>query len=424
VGKPKTFREQEVVVRITTVLRKLVSVTGLFVTGFAFTEDGLVVDVRPRWRRPRCGHCGRIAPGYDRLPARHWRHLTLGRLILWLRYGPRRVACTACGVKSEAVPWAEPESRFTGDFEELTAYLAQITDQSAVARLLQIDWRTVGTIVRRVVARRLDPERLRGLRRIGIDEFSYRKRHQYLTVVVDHDRQRVVWAGEGRSGQALRQFFTLLGSEAAAALETVTMDMAAGYEKVVRELAPQAEVVFDRFHVQKLASEALDELRRQVVRDVGGAEAGRAVKRSRWALLKNPWNLTLHQRQKLAEIQVTNRPLYRGYLLKESLAAALDYRQPKRAREALTAWLAWASRSRLAPFQRVARTIRDHLEGILAYIGERLTNGLVEGTNGKIRMVARRAYGFHSAPALIGMIYLCCGGITLEPPLPQPTTLP
>ena len=382
------------------------------------------MEVRPSWRRPRCGRCGQPAAGYDRLAPRDWRHLTLGRLILWLRYAPRRVACTSCGVKSEAVPWAEPESRFTRDFEEMAAYLAQITDRSAVARLLQIDWRTVGTMISRVVSRRLDPDRLAGLRHIGIDEFGYRKRHRYLTVVVDHDRRRVVWVGEGKSGDTLRRFFAELGPIGTAALEVVTMDLAGGYQSVVRELAPQARIVFDRFHVQRLASQALDELRRTIVRELGGCDASRAIKRSRWALLKNPWDLTGNQRQKLSEIQVTNRPLYRGYLLKEALAKAMDYRQPKRAREALQDWLTWAARCRLRPFQRVARTIRQHFEGIMAYFEERYTNGLTEGINGKVRMITRRAFGFHSAHALIGMIYLCCGGITLHPPLPQPTSCP
>ena len=404
--------------RVTTLLKKLLDVTRLLVTGGEFTGVGLVVDVRPRWRKARCGQCGRQAPVYDHRKARLWRHLSLGRTRLWLRYAPRRVHCKTCGVISEGVPWAHPGSRFTASFEELCAYLAQTTDKTSVTRLLGIDWRTVGAIVRRVVSRRLDPERLQGLRRIGIDEFSYRKRHRYLTTVVDHDRKRVVWTGEGKGGEPIARFFADLGPAGAQRLETVTMDMAEGFIQAVRKLAPQANIVFDRFHVQKLANEALDEVRREQVRHLGDSDAARAIKRSRWSLLKKPEDLTQGQRLKLSDIERENKPLFRAYLLKEALAEALSRKQPGRAGRELKRWIGWAARSHLKPFRRLSRTIRRYLPGILAYVKERLTNGLVEGFNGKTRMIARRAFGFHTAAALAGMIMLCCGGITLEPPLP------
>lgn len=407
--------------RVTTLVRRLVGVTELFVRGVAVAEDGLIVDVRPRWRRPRCGGCGGRAPGYDRGRARRWRHLGVGRMRIWLSYAPRRVRCPDCGVRTEKVPWAPHQSRFTWDFEELTAYLAQITDKTKVTELLGISWSTVGAIVERVVQRRLDPRRLEGLRRIGLDEFSYRKRHRYLTTVVDHDRQRVVWAGPGRTAETLFAFFDELGPDRCHQIECVTVDMGGGYLKALRERLPHAEVVFDRFHVQRLVADALDRVRREQLRDLRGSPEGRALFDSRFALLKSPWNLTRADQQKLADLQRTNAPLYRAYLLKETFAQAMDYRQPMRAERALREWLAWASRSKLRPFIKAARTIRAHLEGVLAYIHVRLTNGIVEGFNTRLRMIARRAFGFHSPEPLIAMLYLCCGGITLDPPLPQPT---
>jgi transposase len=406
--------------RLTTVLRRLLGVTKMSVESAWFGRDGsLAVCVRPRWRRSRCGECGRKAPRYDRRPLRRWRHLPWGRTSVELLYEPWRVACGRCGVRVEQVPWASRASRFSFAFEELAAYLSQVTDRTQVCRQLGISWATVGSIVERVVARRLDPERLSGLRRIGIDEFSYRKRHHYLTVVVDHDRRRVVWAGDGRKAETVAEFFDVLGSEGCQAIQTVTIDLAAAYVKGVRETLPDAEIVFDRFHVQRLASDALDEVRRSLVRELApDPEAARAVKRTRFVLLKNPWNLTRSRRRKLSEVQRSNQQLYRAYLLKETLAQALDYRQPWRAQRALHAWLAWASRSRLQPFVRAARTIRKHLAGIVAYVRTRLTNGLTEGLNGKIRVITRRAYGFHSPQALTAMILLCCGGVQLDPPLP------
>ena len=406
--------------RLTTVLRRLLGVTKMSVESALFALDGsLAVCVRPQWRRSRCGECGQRAPRYDRRLVRRWRHLPWGRTPVDLLYEPWRVSCPRCGIRVEQVPWASRASRFSYAFEELAAYLSQITDRTQVHRLLGISWEAVGSIVERVVARRLDPERLVGLRSIGIDEFSYRKRHHYLTVVVDHDRRRVVWACEGRDAESLARFFELLGPEGCRGIKTVTIDLSAAYLKAVREALPQAEIVFDRFHVQRLASDALDEVRRSLVRELASdPEAARAVKRTRFVLLKNPCNLTRTQRRKLSEVQRSNQRLYRAYLLKETFAQALDYRQPGRARRALGDWLAWASRSRLQPFVRAARTIRKHLTGIVAYVRTRLTNGLTEGLNGKIRVIARRAYGFHSAQALIAMILLSCGGIKLDPPLP------
>ena len=172
---------------------------------------------------------------------------------------------------------------------------------------------------------------------------------------------------------------------------------------------------------RRLASDAIDSVRREQLRELRGTREGRALFRMRFALWKNPWNLSRAERQKLSELQRNNARLYRAYLLKESLARALDYKQPARAERALKEWLAWASRSKLKPLVRIAKTIRKHFHGVLGYVRDRLTNAVVEGFNTRLRMVARRAFGFHGAPPLIAMLFLCCGGITLHPPLPQPT---
>ena len=404
--------------RSTTLLRHLVGSPDLFVRSVEIEGQNLLIGVAPRWRKPRCGRCKQRATGYDRARERRWRHLGLGEIRLHLCYAPRRVACPACGIRTEQVPWAEAGSRFTRDFEEMVAYLTRVTDKTQVTRLMAIAWRTVGAIVERVVARKQDPERLSDLRWIGIDEFSHRKGQRYITLVVDHVRRRVVWAAEGKDSATIRRFFDELGPGGRASIQGVTTDMATWFLKAVRENVPHAEIVIDRFHVQKLATDALDEVRRIQQRTTRGTPLGRTIFRSRFALLKNHGDLDARQRMKLSEIEKTNRPLFRAYLLKEALAAALDYRQPKRAERALREWMAWAARSRLAPFVRTGRTIRKHFDGILAYIKGRMTNGFVEGINNRMRMVARRAFGFHSAGALIALLFLCCGGIQLHPRLP------
>lgn len=405
--------------RVSTLLRRLIGVSGLVVLGVRFEDGVMVVEVKPRRRQARCAECGRSRPGYDRSRPRRWRHLGLGRLRIELEYAPRRVSCMRCGgVRVEAVAWAAHASNFTYDFEELVAYLAQVTDKTQVTRLMGIAWSTVGAIVRRVVDRKLDPDLLEGLRCIGVDEFGYRKRHNYLTVVVDHDRQRVVWTAKGKDAATLKALFEALGPERCTQIECVTMDLSAAFIKAVEDSAPQAQIVFDRFHVQRLAGDALDEVRREQLRELRGTAKGRELFQSRFALLKNPWNLTASESGRLSQVQRANAPLYRAYLLKETLAKSLDYRQPARAERALKQWLAWAARSRLKPFVRAARTVRKHFDGILAYVRERLTNAFLEGINNRIRMIAHRAYGFHDHLALSAMIFLCCSGIVLEPPLP------
>lgn len=405
--------------RVSTLLRRLIGVSSLVVEGVRFEDGVMVVGVKPRRRKTRCAQCEQVRPGYDRLPARRWRHLGLGSLRIELEYAPRRVSCTRCGgVRVEAVAWAAHASNFTYDFEELAAYLAQVTDKTRVTQLMGIAWSTVGAIVRRVVERKLDPALLEGLRCIGVDDFSYKKRHNYITIVVDHDRQRVVWTAKGRDSAVLKAFFDELGPERAKQIECVTMDLSAAYISAVEASAPQAQIIFDRFHVQRLASDALDEVRREQLRELRGTPEGRELFRTRFALLKSPWNLSAMEHNRLSKVQRANAPLYRAYLLKETLAKALDYRQPARAERALTEWLAWAARSRLAPFVRTARTVRKHFGGILAYVRERLTNAFLEGMNNRIRMIAHRAYGFHDHYALSAMIFLCCSGIVLKPPLP------
>jgi transposase len=344
--------------------------------------------------------------------------MAMGAAVVWLAYAPVRVSCPDCGVCTEQVPWARHRSRFTLGLEELVAYLAQQMDKTAITRLLGISWRTVGTIIRRIVDERLDDARFEGLRVIGADEFSYRKRHRYLTVVVDHEQHRVVWVSCGRGADSLQGLFERLGPSGRDLIETVTIDMAGGYIKAVEENLPNAEIVFDRFHVQQLASKAVDEVRRDEARALGDSEAARVIKGGRYALLKSPWNMTREQKQQLSDIQQNNARLYRARLLNDTLADALNYRQPKRALQALNEWLAWASRSKLKPFVKLARTIRKSKERILAYINERYTNAIVEGMNNRIRVIARRAYGFHSAEALESMILLCLGGTKLDPPIP------
>lgn len=351
--------------RTNSLLHALLGLGKSRVCGFEFTATELIVDVRPTTRVPYCAACGRRCPkGYDGRE-RSWRHLDIVGMKVWLRYSIRRVDCKTCGVTTELVPWASHAIGFTTLFEEQVAYLAQRADKTTVCSIMGIAWDTVGRIVRRVVDRLGPADRLEGLRRIGIDELSYRRHHEYVTIITDQDTGRVVWVGEGKSGDTVGAFFEALGAERAAQIELVTINISAAYIEALKKWAPKARVVFDRFHVQRLVHDALDEVRRAQVRELAGTPEAKALKGTRFGLQKNPWNMTRLDAEKVARVQQTNRPLYRAYLLKETLAAILDGRQVNVARDKLAEWLGWAARSKLAPFQKAARTIRKYADGIL-----------------------------------------------------------
>ena len=388
------------------------------VRGFVIEPNGTItLDVVPRKRVGRCSICERKVHGCYDTRTRLWRHTDLGEHRVMLRYALRRLNCGTCGTpKTESVPWAEFGSWHTYDFEDLTAYSAQHMDATRTAELMRVSWRTVGNIVRRVVARKLPDDRLDGLRHIGIDELSYKRHHEYVTVVVDHDRRRVAWCAPGKSGDTVREFFEALGPQRVKKLKLVSIDMSAAYIAAVKECAPDARIVFDRFHVQKLAHDALDEVRRALVRELAPDDpARRATKRTRFVLQKRPRNLTGEDVFKLADVARHNRPLFRAYLMKEKLAMLLDNVDASAARRALHAWCNATVRSRVAPFVRAARTIRKHIDGVVAYIETGLNNGRIEGMNGKIRVLTRRAYGFHDVWNFISMITLCCSGLNLKP---------
>jgi transposase len=408
-------------VRLTTFFKRVLNLTSPVKAVNVETDLGgrpiVVVDVKTRSRRLRCGGCQRKCRrrhGTEE-KLRGWRHLGLFGIVVKLRANVCRVLCDRCGVRTASVPWSRTGSLFTRQFEDEVAWFLQHTDQTATASYFGISWVTAGKIAKRVVAEKLDGSLLENLHFIGVDEISYGRPKKFLTVVVDHERGRVVWAAEGKSSETLDQFFRLLGPERSGQIEVITMDMSAAYMKSVAAWAPRAEIVFDRFHVVRLLLDAVDEVRREQQRQLEGTNDRKILKKSRFSLLKNPWNLTRKEEQKLATIQINNKPLYRAYLLKESFQAIYDSRVVEDADDQFAEWYGWARRSRLRPFVTLADTLRNYWSGIRRFIELRISNGLVEGYNSKIRLISHRAFGFHSASALIAMIMLLCSGITLAP---------
>jgi transposase len=404
--------------RITTAFKRLLRLPGASVVDVSFSAEGVVVTVRLRRRRRVCGGCGQTGALqiHDRR-VKCWRHLDLGASRCLIECELRRLRCRDCGVRLEAVPWARAGAAHTRDFQDTVAWLAQQMAFAPIARLLRIGWHTIGPIVQRVVAEHLDERRLHGLVAIGVDEISYRRHHRYLTSVADHRSGAIVWCAPGRNSTTLQGFFDQLGDRKDS-IRAVSIDMSGEYQRAIREAVPDAQICFDPFHVVRLGARATDQVRRDEWNrhDRSHTPAGRWIKHTRWSLLKAPENQTIGQLATLWEVQHANRRLYRAFLLREELR--LLYHLPDRALAAahLDAWLAWASRSRLRPFVRLARTLRQHHDGILAAIRLGLSNGRLEGLNSKIRLISHRAFGFHSADPLIALVYLCCADITIDLP--------
>ena len=415
------------------VWRALLGVEKTVVESVEFDEgddgDGggqLLAHVRAtRTARGRCGVCRRRCGRYDAGEGRRrWRALDAGTIRVFIEADAPRVRCADHGVVVAHVPWARHGAGHTLAFDETVAWLVTQCSKTAVTELMCIAWRTVGAIIARVWA---DVEklgdRLDGLTRIGIDEISYKRGHRYLTIVVDHDSGRLLWAAPGRDRATLRGFFDLLGPDRCAAISHVSADQADWIAEIVAERCPQAVQCADPFHVVKWATDALDEVRRQAWNDArrSGQTKGhgygvrvatgdaRRLKGARYALWKNPDNLTDRQRDKLAWIAKTDPRLHRGYLLKEGLRYVF-IAKGEAGKIALDRWLSWARRCRIPPFVHLAKRITTVRDKIHAALEHSLSNALIESVNTKIRLLTRIAFGFRSPHALIALAMLSLAG--------------
>jgi transposase len=409
-------------VRVTTAFKRLLRLEDVNVVDVSFLPSLIVVSVVLRRRRLVCPHCGhKTRWRYDTRPAPgSWRHLDLGVWRVEVRATLRRLRCPTHGVVVEGVPFARPGAHLTRDLDDLLAWLATRMDKTSITQLCRVSWRTVGRAVERVVAAEIDPDRLDGLFRIGVDEISWRKHHKYLTLVVDHDRGQIIWGAEGRDSMTMDRFFGELGTERSGRIEAVSMDLGPAFLKSVRAEghAPQAIVCADPFHVVQLATQALDEVRREqwnLLRDYADPRYAKAFKGARWCLLKNPEDLTDVQAAQLARMRRTRSGTWRAYEMKEQLRhlVTADDHDRAEADVLLEAWCGRAQRSRLAPFVKLAKTVRQRREMILNAIEHGISNGRVEGLNTKVRLLIRRAYGFHSAQAALALVMLAAGPITL-----------
>ncbi len=406
--------------RVTTAFNRILRLPGATVESVSFTGDGMVIGLRARSAR-MCCPCGVWTRARYDTSRRRWRHLDMGSTRVWLEADVARVDCRGCGkVRTQVVPWARPNARHSADFEDTVAWLVQRADMTTVASLMRCSWEAVHAIAARVVAEHLDTERLDGLLRIGVDEISYRRGHQYLTIVADHDKARVVWVAKGKRGAALESFFDELGAERSSAIEAISMDLGTIYRDAARRRIPQATICFDPFHVIQIANRALHSVYMSTGRSHPSGVGDRSWRQMRFALRSAGEKLTAEQRDLLKTLRRDRYRLWRAWELKETLRGLYRLGDPADARLYLKRWITSALRSRIPAFINLAGQIRHNYEQIIAAVELDLSNARLEGINSRIRLIQRRGYGYRSVDSLAAMIYLCIGGVTLTLPHDQP----
>ena len=384
-------------------------------------KKALVVEVFARRNsKPVCSGCGKPGPGYDKLEARTFEFVPLWGMAVFFLYVMRRVDCANCGVKVEAVPWAEGKQTLTRTYMQFLAGWARRLSWTEVAEAFQTSWEKVFHSVEWIVGWGLAHRDLSGVMAIGVDEILWQRGHKYLTVVYQIDEQckRLLWIGQERTVQTLQGFFDLFGEPFAAGLKFICSDMWKPYLKVIAQKASQAIHVLDRFHIAMHMNKAIDQVRAQEARDLKAKGKEPILKDSRWCLLKRPENLTEKQDIKLADLVRYNLKAVRSYLLKEDFQFFWAYQSPHWAGRFMDAWCRRTMRSRIEPMKKVARMLRSHRQLLLNWFRAKglISSGAVEGFNNKAKLTTRKAYGFRTFKAAEAALYHTLGA------LPEPET--
>lgn len=382
----------------------------------------LEVTVRADKRgRPVCSGCRQRGPGYDTLEQRRFEFVPLWAICVFFLYAMRRVDCRKCGVTVELVPWAEGKSHLTKAYAWFLASWAKRMSWKEVATAFKTSWENVFRSVESVVEWGLAHRDLSGITAVGIDEVLWHHGYKFLTVVyqIDHGSRRLLWLGQDRTIKTTLRFFRWLGRERSAGLRFICSDMWKPYLRVIAKKAPKALNILDRFHVMAKMNKAIDEVRAQETKAMKAKGVAPVLKNSRWCLLKRPRNLTENQEMKLADLVRYNLKTVRAYLLKEDFQHFWDYRSTGWAIAFLDAWCKRATRSRLEPMKKMARTLQGHRLLLLNWFraqGE-ISTGVVEGMNNRLKVITRRAYGFRTYRATEVALYHSLGKLPDPHPL-------
>lgn len=383
-----------------------------FVYGAAvFVGQQIHIDVRPRHgSQGRCGDCGERGPTYDRSRTpRLFEFVPLWGYMVFMVYFMRRIDCVKCGVRTEQVPWADGKNHCCNVYRLFLARWARRLSWSEVAQIFGTTWGVVHRAVRWVVDYGLVHRSLEGVTAIGVDEIAVWKGHKYLTVVyqIDQGARRLLWVGQDRTKATIRGFFAMFGEARCKMLKFVASDMWKNYLDVIKEKAGQALNILDRFHVAAKLNKAVDEVRAKEARELARKGYEPILKHTRWCFLKRRENRTVDQRRKLREVLRYPLRTVRAFLLKESFDCFWSYQSATWAGWFLEKWCTRAMRSRLAPLQRFAKTLRAHRPLLLNWFAARgeIALGVVEGMNTNAKFAIRKARGFRTYHVLETALY-------------------
>ena len=398
----------------------------LFTMALGLSDPWQVVDIRfsqeegrldlkidfPKGAKFPCPSCRETRCDVHDTKDRTWRHLNFFQYETYLHARVPRVKCSQCGIKQVEVPWARPGSGFTLLFELLVLHLSREMSVAAVAELVAEHANCIWRILSHYVERARQEVDLSTFHLLGIDEFSARKGYVYVSSFSDLEASRVLYVAESRRKEVIEEFIEDLRNRGAdpAQIDLVCCDMWDPYLHGLRNHLSQTQVVFDRFHIMSMMNKAIEKVRWMEQKD------NRALKKTRYLWLKNPKNLTELQAERLEALKGLDLKTARAYHIKLALARFWELKQPVYAAHYLKRWYFWATHSRLKPVIEVAKAIKRYWDGVVGYTLSRITNGVVEGLNSKIKTAMKRAYGFKQVNYLRTIVYLVAGKLTFNYP--------
>lgn len=359
-------------------------------------ESNLVfIEANPDKRyNPVCHNCGSVAKKIHSYNKRMVRDLNIFKAKTFIRYTYRTLRCDRCGLVVEDLGLAEPYARVTKRLAQYILDLCHSLTIKEIAEHLELDWKTIKDIHKSFLKERFSPPDIGSPKLLAVDEISLKKRHKYLTVVIDWESGRVLWVAQGRGEEALKEFFNQLTPEIKKGIKAMAMDMWDPYIKAVEEHSPDCAIVFDQFHVISSFGRVIDKVRNIELRKAN--QTGKEViKGSKYLLLKNPENLFKEEKPKLKAILKLNKALSTVYILKDYLKRLWQYRYPKCAQRFLHFWCSLAFQSKIKPVIQFAKTLTRYAYGIINHCKFPLHTSRLEGINNKIKVIKRKAYGFH-----------------------------
>ena len=362
-----------------------------------------------------CPGCDQQRTLKDHAAERSWRHLDTMQFQTVLIARPPRTRCPACGIKTVKLPWAKPHGRFTLLFEAWAVKVLQAcANVERARRLLGLSWKSVHEIIKRAVGRGLVKRDLGGVERLGVDEKSFRRGQDYVSVMADLDEHRVLEVVEGRTGGDADRLYEALDEDQREKVQAVAMDMSAAFEGSAERMVPQAAIVFDRFHIAKAKNDAIDQVRRAEHKQLQ-KEGDKTLAGTRYAWLKRPENRSKKQRDAFDRLRDAELKTSRAWAIGSSLEAFWSCENPEEAEAMFDRWYGWASRCGLPPMQKLAKALKKRLTRILTWFEHRISNAVAEGFNSKIQGLKSAARGFRNFENYRLRILFFCGKLELAP---------